>query len=531
MDDFNRERTPDAKRDEAFSKRKQADLQLLRETRQKAENGFRLEHPRNLHAALELGKRYRQARKAHGFSESDLVDIALDRLETRLQAPAEFPIRKLVLKRAIDALTADVIRDHRGSDLPQKQLSHYLAAVQAIACLSGEDETEAQISFLRVTRCWDENAEDSSSEATWSAVGKLTANLRRLAALISKKFDLKECFLHQDRLGAKWDAFFDEVHLSSMSGVVRTNVSVEGDCGQHLLELCQYPSIPLIYIPMAWADGTVRVEEGPGRNEPGMEHCPSGFSDVKVRLTQCQEIRLTLSPSPQGKMEVYLQSRGLVLLGFAEGEIYPVWGTCHYTTHVSERQEIFRDGWREVQLQGFPQELEIPWEEGSTRDLLHTRINPASGDPDSMNWEWDPVLRPGECYFFGPEYWSFTSMTQDHLYHWLIQDHRFDGMSAICPWTQHGSKILARVYPPLIDEGKIASSFGKGDMVYGIDAPFGSAAFALEQCLHNGLLVDALELVARRMKEQTDALLEEQEGVATEAESRLHGQWAERFGS
>ncbi len=534
------------KREEALKKLKQGDLQRLAEERLQARDGKRLNSPRHLQAALELGRQYRSAKKEIGFSDEQLIERVLERLEVKGNSPESFNIRKHILEKSIHSLTPQKIAEIKRRPWPQRSLSHYLAAIGALASLTGEDEHLAQIRFLRTAGVWMESRVDESNEGTWEAINSLTDDLHKLSASVSLRYDLLECFRHQIRLNARCHQMAETISISRTKCTLGnfSPVYPDPELGINIDELRQIPTVPLVWIPMGWAEGDVRIDQtarpkilnwdypGTDPEEWSRVTAPPDSSDWPKRpatVIQAREIRLALAPLNDREVGAVLQTRGLVLLSL-NGVLYPVWGCNHWDEPISLPHQIFLDGaWHRVDST-WP-ELKLD-RRGEWSGLTNIVRDQRTGEAIDWDWEHDPVESPGVCHGLGPDYISFTRMTADHLYHWLVSPHDLSGVPAISPWELRYFEAGQRLFPRHLEGSFDPDRYWENiDDPRVLQCPFDSPARAIETCLYNGLLKAALEQAAGRMKSETTRIMKESQFAAVKARANLRASWKENLSS
>ncbi len=528
------------KRDEALKRLRQGDLQRLAEERILARDGKRLNPPRHLQAALELGKLYRSSKKEIGFSEELLVERILERLDIKGSLPESFNIRKHILDKSIQSLTPQKVAEIKERPWPQRSLSHYLAAIKALASLADEDEDMAQIRFLRAAGVWKQTQVDESNEATWQAINGLTEDIQELASTVASRYGLLECFRHQIRLNACCHQMAETISVAR-ANCTHGNFSPvfpDPEIGINIDELRQIPTVPLVWVPMGWAEGEIRIEDNarseilnwdyPGKDPEEWRRVTArpdtaNWQKRSARVMQMREIRLALAPLNDREVGAVLQSRGLVILDI-QAELYPVWGCNHWDDPLSlPHQILFNGSWHRVDSNWLNLNLV---QKGEFFDLPYVVRDPRTGESMDWDWEHDPVESPGIRHAIGPDYISFTRMTADHLYHWLVVDHNLQGVPAISPWELRFFDVGRRLFPPHLSDRCEPDQYWRHlDNPSVLQCPFQSPARAIETCLYNGVFQKALEQAAGRMKSETDRILKESQIAAEKARKQLRANW------
>lgn len=503
------------------------DLARLAEIRTQARAGLRLNPPQHLHAALAAGHAYRAAHKKIPGGRDAFAERALEAIDLTHSKPTVFNISKYTLAKDITAITREVQEHYAPTEKhpgrgPHKGLAPYLAIIRVAAEIEGEDVDAAQIGFLRELTLWHNAPRTETAEESWEAIEALSGLIELLSRRIAKDTGLAEALLRHEQLERRWNYMNLQFEGHFRSGWHRNNrspVYPVVEFGVNIDETRPFPSVPLVRIPVGWDDVEVDIETGDAcaAQEPGTERPHGRWKARSARLIQFREVRLALAPVDTRNIGPVLMSRGAVGLKL-EGEGSPtsmVWGTMHWLDTLMMDQEVYADGgWRRIRLSTHCEEL------------THTANN-EGGDWD---WEYDPIEHPSMFTGLGADYVSFTRMTPDHLYHWLVAEEGLDGLSQVCPWTacEYRNAVLERPLPL----ARLETTDGWSDLHRGVDiegliCPIDTPARHIEVSLYNGRFEETLRSAAQRVVSETNRVTSTQRQASAAAQERLRLRWTQ----
>lgn len=494
--------------------------------------GIRLGNGDRLKAALFLGRSWQEGRR-NGviLSRSDFEGQVLDRLVKPHGKREEFRLMRWTLPKSVTEITPDVEKQYKGKHEPQKSLEPYLAAVAVLAELEQNDPEAKQIELLNGLSIWHARPARATEdqEETDIPAENLSLLLNVMCRHLARRNKLEGLFRRIRSVNCRWE-MFDERLVSTNTVCMQRIASPVFPVFEDLLhfeEMFPFPSIPLLRVPYLVVthpftivpegqigsgkididESELMVREEVCFGEPGVDGDHAETSERHVgRLTYYREIRLAIASISPREMGAVLESRPVARVTFPDES--PIGGS--YYIHAGFEPDLKRplfyplsdrgaEIWPSIVIDG--RKCRIALAEGPYE--LHTRIPGVvdAFDPDPLRSD-----RISEAWYL-----SYTAAKPEYLRYWLGTEQRsLGGERAEEIWGSYELETCP-TDAPLVG---VEHMFGRIGDLYPKDLPnrrelnfpTGLPATAIEQCLHNGFLEEALQTKIDCLRSEIEAV-------------------------
>ncbi|WP_299844894.1 hypothetical protein [uncultured Jannaschia sp.] len=483
----------------------------LREIRVQARRKSRLKHPDHLRAALAFGRLYREATGRKRGSRTAFEDRLRARLREEGIEREHIQVQKLKLPAKVTAIDAETQKEWHRKPRPHRGLRHYLAAVQVVAEMTGQDPEFTQITFLKELSIWKTGPRLEVPEELHEAADALCALLREMCRTVARYTDVMATVQRTKYHCMNWDPDTGRVKPADYSNMIGpfSPVYPTDDIGTHKSEMRPFPSVPLVRVPMGWVDCQLLIEErGSASAVFRGDRSDGRFSSHSGRLIQYREVRLALAPLDEREAGGVLLSQDALAWRDASCSRWdptiPIVGEGNWTD--IPRFEKAEDVALPLFVPGYGY-FEAQTPEGWRRVAIscgHDLDECHEGYQHGEDWEWDPIDRPGEIHHLGRGYVSATRLTPDHVFHWLIENRDFKEERAVCPWELDPSGY--QDIPPL-------------------RSPSFTPASIIEAALHAGTIETALREKSISISQQIAGIISDHRSAADLAQAELLARW------
>ncbi len=474
-----------------------------------------------LKAAYHLTRAWNKANKA-GLRKADFQEVVFERLRTAHGRRQEFRLTNWTLRRGENPLKQDLTESYQGKSTPQKALEPYLTGIAIAAEHCEADPDDWKLDMMRDLSVWSQpTAQLDVTPQDDRPAETLAILLNALCENLARKNRLGATFDAVRRMSCRWEMFEERLvpvtNGTTCMEAIDSPISPVCEESLYFEEMFPFPSIPLLYVPylVAKAEFDLAPEKNLSSedndymnvgaamlgNRYNIPKETPGFCRAEGKLIWFRELRLCLVPDGHGGFSSAIETRPRVEIDFENEKSFA--GRHHVLgghDPALERGLFYAqaaDGghvWPYIRdKNGEAWRLHLVQESDDARWAEHFRVR----DPETTGWQFDPdpVRHPGS-FSSEPWYLSYTPATAPYLRYWLTGDWRLGDEPGVCPWNRSNFDTADPQYEwtrnlPAIHE---------------LNFPDFSSATWVECCLHNDLIMEALQASIDRLKQQTGAL-------------------------